>query len=130
MSQQAENARPFLALVSKLVIGEKPLPVRFMYRTVQADLRDTGWRMYSGYEDDDFLADKQNMTPYPVETLLKMDESLEEMLDSRPGAVWERVPGNPWMAIEDYVIPTEGDEIGERIEYVQLDQLKDDKASR
>lgn len=118
-----KQIRPFLALVSKLVVGDNPMPVRFMYRTVQADLRDTGWRMYSGYEDDAFLADKNNMTPYPLATLLAMDPSLESMLDSRPGAVWERIPGEPWNAVDDYVIPTESDEVGERIQHLDLDQL-------
>lgn len=104
-----EEIRPFLALVSKLAVGEKPLPIRFMYKTVPANLRDTGWRMYTGYEDPDFLADKLNMMPYPVETLTKMDGSLEEMLNSKPGSVWERAPGNPWQAVDDFEIPVEED---------------------
>ncbi len=115
--------RPFLALVSKLVVGEKPYPVRFMYKTVPADLRDTGWRMYSGYEDEAFLADKKNMMPYPVETLVKMDGSLEEFLPSKPGSVWERTPGNPWQAVDDYEIPTEGDEVQALTESKDLEQL-------
>lgn len=99
--------RPFLALVSKLVVGEKPCPVRFMYRTVPADLRDTGWRMYSGYEDNDFLADKQNMQPYPVATLVQQDNTLEALLEHKPGTVWERVPGNTWEEVHDFEIPSE-----------------------
>ena len=104
-----DNTQPFLALVSKMAVGEKPLPVRFMYKTVPADLRDTGWRMYTGYEDPDYLADKQNMTPYPVETLIKMDGSLEAMLKSKPGSVWERVPGEAWTEVHDFEIPEEPD---------------------
>lgn len=115
--------RPYLALVSKLAIGEKAMPVRFMYRTVQADLRDTGWRMYTGYEDEAYLEDKTNLMPYPVETLMQSDPSLEDKLDSRPGAVWERVPGEPWKEVDDYVIPTEGDEISERINYLDLNEV-------
>ncbi|RDE24327.1 DUF2185 domain-containing protein [Motiliproteus coralliicola] len=101
--------KPFLALVSKLLVGEKPCPVRFMYKTVPADLRDTGWRMYSGYETPEELADKKNMQPYPVETLIKMDPSLEELLKSKPGSVWERVPGEAWQEVEDFDIPEEED---------------------
>lgn len=119
----SEIPRPFLALVSKMAIGEQAMPVRFMYRTVQADLRDTGWRMYTGYEDEAYLEDKQNLMPYPIETLLQSDPSLEELLSSKPGAVWERIPNTPWVKVDDYVIPTEGDEISERIEYLDLDKL-------
>ncbi|WP_210396346.1 immunity protein Imm33 domain-containing protein [Motiliproteus sediminis] len=104
-----ELERPFLALVSKLVVGEKPCPVRFMYRTVPANLRDTGWRMYSGYEDQDFLADSKNMQPYPTATLIQMDNSLDELLGSKPGTVWERVPGDAWQEVHDFEIPVEED---------------------
>lgn len=101
--------KPFLVLASKLLVGEKPCPVRFMYKTVPANLRDTGWRLYSGYEAPEFLADKKNMLPYPIETLIKMDESLEALFTSKPGSVWERVPGGAWNEVEDFEIPAEND---------------------
>ncbi|OMH29511.1 DUF2185 domain-containing protein [Motiliproteus sp. MSK22-1] len=118
-----ETQRPFLALASKLLVGEKPCPVRFLYKTVPANLRDTGWRMYSGYEDESFLADKKNMMPYPVETLLKMNTSLEKLLDSKPGTVWERIPGSDWQEVHDYEIPTEGDEVEAITETKTVDEL-------
>ncbi|MEH6471982.1 MAG: DUF2185 domain-containing protein [Halopseudomonas sp.] len=117
-----DTSKPFLALVSKLLVGEKPCPVRFMYKTVPADLRDTGWRMYSGYEDPEFLADKKNMQPYPLETLIKMDGSLEALFDSKPGSVWERVPGGNWTEVDDFEIP---DEVEVETTTVQsVDQLR------
>lgn len=116
-----ESIKPFLALVSKLLVGEKPCPVRFMYKTVPADLRDTGWRMYSGYEDPEFLNDKKNMRPYPIETLTKLDASLEALLSSKPGSVWERVPGGAWTAVDDFEIPDENDV--ETITVQSADQL-------
>ncbi|MCW8885506.1 MAG: DUF2185 domain-containing protein [Motiliproteus sp.] len=119
--------RPFLALASKLLVGEKPCPVRFMYKTVPMDLRDTGWRLYSGYEDEEFLADKKNMMPYPLETMTKMDSSLEKLLDCKPGTVWERVPGSDWQEVDDYEIPTEGDDVNEVTVTVEdlMEQSKD-----
>jgi hypothetical protein len=105
-----EIQRPFLALVSKLLVGEKPCPVRFMYKTVPVNIKDTGWRMFSGYEDPEFLADAQNMQPYPVETLTKMDASLEPLFETPgPGIVWERIPGGNWERVHDFEIPVEED---------------------
>ncbi len=117
-----DTTQPFLALVSKLLVGEKPCPVRFMYKTVPADLRDTGWRMYSGYEDPEFLADKKNMQPYPVETLTKLDGSLQELLNSKPGSVWERIPGGNWTEVDDFEIPEEAEVETQTVQSV--DQLK------
>lgn len=105
-----DTPRPFLALVSKLAVGEKPLPVRFLYRTVPLNLKDTGWRLFTGYEDPDFLADKDNLMPYPLETLTAMDSSLEPLVESAPGSVWERVPGDTWQAVTDFEIPVENAE--------------------
>ena len=47
-TNQTKNG--FLTLMSRLVIDEK-LPVRFMYKTVPEHLNDTGWRLFTGYED-------------------------------------------------------------------------------
>tara|TARA_R110002167_G_scaffold52042_4_gene150556 strand:+ start:974 stop:1351 length:378 start_codon:yes stop_codon:yes gene_type:complete len=116
-----QSIKPFLALVSKLLVGEKPCPVRFMYKTVPADLRDTGWRMFSGYEDNEFLADKKNMQPYPLETLIKMDGSLEPLFSSKPGSVWERVPGGSWTEVDDFEIPEENEV--ETVTVQSVDQL-------
>ncbi len=116
-----ETTPPFLALVSKLLVGEKPCPVRFMYKTVPADLRDTGWRIYSGYEDPEFLADKKNMQPYPIETLIKTDGSLEALFNSKPGTVWERIPGGSWIEVDDFEIPEEVDV--ETLTVQSIDQL-------
>ena len=115
------SIKPFLALVSKLLVGEKPCPVRFMYKTVPADLRDTGWHMFSGYEDNEFLADKKNMQPYPLETLIKMDSSLEPLFSSKPGSVWERVPGGSWTEVNDFEIPEENEV--ETVTVQSVDQL-------
>lgn len=96
-----------LALMSRLVIDEK-LPVRFMYKTVPEHLNDTGWRLFTGYEDEAFLADEQiNMIPISLERLVKIDDSLSPLLDYNAGTVWERHPeSDGWERVYDYKIPS------------------------
>ncbi len=105
-TNQTKNG--FLCLVSKMVIEER-LPVRFMYKTVPEHLNDTGWRMYSGYESEEFLADELNsMMTVPVESMCKMDDTLTKLVEYNAGTVWERVPGaekDGWERVHDYDIP-------------------------
>lgn len=104
-TNQTKNG--FLTLMSRLVIDEK-LPVRFMYKTVPEHLNDTGWRLFTGYEDDEFLANDQvNMIPMPLEKVVKIDPSLEPLLEYNAGTVWERAPESEgWERVYDYKIPS------------------------
>lgn len=104
-TNQTKNG--YLALMSRLVIDEK-LPVRFMYKTVPEHLNDTGWRLFTGYEDDEFLADEQvNMIPIPLERLIQIDDSLGPLLEYNAGTVWERHPeSDGWERVYDYKIPS------------------------
>lgn len=104
-TNQTKNG--YLVLVSRLVIDEK-LPVRFMYKTVPEHLNDTGWRLFTGYETEEFLADEVvNTTPVPMEKICQLDPSLTELLTYNAGTVWERLPASDgWQRVYDYRIPT------------------------
>ncbi|MBY4677248.1 immunity protein Imm33 domain-containing protein [Marinobacterium arenosum] len=109
-TNQTKNG--YLALVSRLVFDEK-LPVRFMYKTVPEHLNDTGWRLFTGYESEEFLADLVvNTTPVPLEKLSQLDSSLSELFEYNAGTVWERAPGSEgWQRVYDFRIPTESVEV-------------------
>jgi hypothetical protein len=105
-NETGQTKSGFLALVSRLIFEEK-LPVRFMYKSVPEHLNDTGWRLFSGYEDDDYLQDEvTNLVPVPLEKLYGMDESLREKLAFNAGTVWERQPGSVWERVYDFRIPS------------------------
>jgi len=103
-TNQTKNG--FLALVSRLVFEEK-LPVRFMYKTVPEHLNDTGWRMFTGYETEEFLDNEQiNLVPIPVEKMVELDSSLTELVTYNAGTVWERTPeSDGWERVYDFRIP-------------------------
>nr|WP_067295189.1 DUF2185 domain-containing protein [Marinobacterium profundum] len=105
-TETGQTKSGFLALVSRMIFEEK-LPVRFMYKSVPEHLNDTGWRLFSGYEDEAYLQDDVvNMTPVPLEKLYGMDDSLEEKLAFNAGTVWERQPGSDWERVYDFRIPS------------------------
>lgn len=106
-SETNQTKNGFLALVSKLCFDEK-LPIRFMYKTVPEHLNDTGWRMFTGYETEEFLEDElSNLVPVPVEKMCRLDSSLSNLVTYNAGTVWERAPGSEgWERVHDYRIPT------------------------
>ena len=111
-SETNQTKSGFLALVSKLCL-EDQLPIRFLYKTVPEHLNDTGWRMYSGYEDDEYLANElANMLPVPLEKTCEMDVSLTELVSYNAGTVWERTPEQEqWQRVYDFKIPSANVEV-------------------
>ena len=104
-TNQTKNG--FLTLMSRLVIDEK-LPIRFIYKTLPEHLNDTGWRLFTGYEDESFFEHEMvNMVPMPLEKLASLDPSLEPLLEYNAGTVWERHPeSDGWERVYDYKIPS------------------------
>lgn len=107
MSETNQTKSGFLALVSKLCFDEN-LPIRFLYKTVPEHLNDTGWRMFTGYEDDEYLANElANLLPVPVVKMCEIDEGLIELVTFNAGTVWERTPENDtWERVYDFKIPS------------------------
>jgi len=107
LSDTNQTKSGFLALVSKLCFDEN-LPIRFLYKTVPEHLNDTGWRMFTGYEDDEYLANElANLLPVPVSKMCEMDENLAELVAFNAGTVWERTPDNDtWKRVYDFKIPS------------------------
>ena len=112
MGETNQTKNGFLALVSKMIFEEK-LPARFMYKTVPEHLNDTGWRVFSGYETEEYLEDQiTNLVPVPLEKLGGMDPSLTPLFEYNAGTVWERAPGSEgWERVYDYRIPTESADV-------------------
>ncbi|WP_035461328.1 immunity protein Imm33 domain-containing protein [Balneatrix alpica] len=106
-SETNQTKQGFLCMASSLCLGQEPFPVRFMYKTVPAHLNDTGWRLFSGYETDDFWQQPEPMVVVPVVAMSKADASLEALFAYNAGTVWERVPGQDWQRVQDFKIPSE-----------------------
>lgn len=75
-------------LATKKLVDEK-LPVRFMYRE-KAEGDDSGWRFFSGLEDQQYTDNPDNIAIYSIDTILSIDESISPYLDSIEGMAFER----------------------------------------
>lgn len=76
-------------LAPKVVVEEKR-KIRFMYREEPDNLQDSGWRFFSGDEDQEYVDNPNNIAIYDVNTIIKIDPDVEEFLESNYGVAFER----------------------------------------
>jgi hypothetical protein len=65
-------------------------PVRFMYREEPDNELDSGWRFFSGFEDDAYMADPAFHQIYDVNTIANYDPSITPFLAAPSGSAFER----------------------------------------
>ncbi len=70
------------------VDGEK---IGYMYREDPEDEDDSGWRFYSGTEDDEFVANEDNVMIFDLNTIANYDNAIIPYLKKPIGTEWERV---------------------------------------
>jgi len=90
------------ALVSAMCL-EGGECVRFLYREEPDREEDSGWRMFSGHEPDDYINDPDNIGVVDVGWMLDRDPSLLQPLKEGVGAVFEREDqGAEWQLVTDW----------------------------
>ena len=96
-------------LATKMLVDKK-LPVTFMYRE-KGENGDSGWRFFSGMEDQSYVDNPENIAVYDVETILAIDPSIAPYLNSLVGRAYERSGADePFKRVSDYGF---GAELGE-----------------
>lgn len=94
-------------MVSNMVAIDKMKPL-FLYREKRVNDEDSGWRIFSGYEDETYNDDPDNAGVYDPQTILEIDPSLAEVLLKGVGSVFERASAeDEWYTVDDY--PLEDD---------------------
>lgn len=80
--------------------------VRFLYREHPDQPEDSGWRMFTGHETDDYSNDPKNTRIIEVGLMLDRDPSLLQPLKEGIGAVFERrTKEEPWNRVTDWTPP-------------------------
>ncbi len=83
-------------------ITEEGMKIGFMHREEPTDEFDTGWRFYSGTEDEDYVDNHENVMLYDVNTVANFDRSIIPLLKKPIGTEWERIEGsNKFQLLEE-----------------------------
>jgi len=93
------------ALVSEMC-STKGECVRFLYRQPADGEEDSGWRMFTGHETEEYNDDPKNVRVVEVGYILDRDPSLLQPLKEGVGAVFERETKDaPWKRVTDWTPP-------------------------
>ena len=65
-------------------------PVMYMYKEQPQNSEDSGWRFFSGAEDDEYMAKKSNHSVYDTNTIANYDPSIIPYLSAKVGSAFER----------------------------------------
>lgn len=68
--------------------------VGYMYREVTDRDGDTGWRFFSGDEDDSYMANNSNHGVYAVNTIANHSPEILEYLNTPAPCAFERIEGS------------------------------------
>ena len=88
-------------MVSKKVVDENIKP-RFMYREKRTRPEDSGWRIFTGFETDEYINNPENIGIYNPSTILKIDPSIENILLKGIGSVYEKKDNSEWYKVIDF----------------------------
>ncbi len=67
--------------------------VGFMHREEREEEGDSGWRFYSGLENEEYVEDPHNIMMFDVNYIANLDPAIIPYLKLRTGTELERVPG-------------------------------------
>ena len=69
------------------------LPIGYMFRETPQDKQDSGWRFFSGTEDDQYMENDENIEVFDVNIIANFDKAIIPYLDAPLQTDWERVDG-------------------------------------
>ena len=103
MSNTKDNFPPIGGLmVSKMVVDDNIKP-GFMYREKRTRPEDSGWRIFTGLETEEYTDDPDNTGIYSPSTILEIDPSIKEILLKGIGSVYERTEDDAdWQKVTDF----------------------------
>lgn len=94
-------------MCSKMIVENNYKPL-FIFREKPSNENDSGWRLFSGFESDEYSENADNFGIYDPKTILEIDNSISTLLLYKGvGTVWEREPNSEWNEVFDY--PLEDD---------------------
>lgn len=82
-----------------LVEGKKK--VGFMYRENGNDA-DSGWRFFSGEEDQEYVDDPGNIKIYDIQTIIEIDKEVVPYLGAAYNSAFERDNNGCFRMVEDF----------------------------
>lgn len=88
--------------IATRAVSEEGAPVGFMYREQPLFEHDSGWRFFSGDEDDAYTDNAANFSICALADICRHTPDIAPLLDAAAIGAWERGADGGWMAVADW----------------------------
>lgn len=99
-SEIKELIKPIGSCLASDKITVDGLPVGYMYREEKDISIDSGWRFFSGLEDDEYVNNPDNIMIYEVNTIANYDPYIIPYLDMEVGTELMRDKDNSFRVLD------------------------------
>lgn len=86
-------------IIASNQVAKERKPVGYLYREKPDNENDSGWRVFSGEESQEYADDAKNFAMYNAETILGIDPGIGLLLASSAPAAFERNASGEFVAI-------------------------------
>jgi hypothetical protein len=76
-------------------------PVGYLYREKPRNENDSGWRVFSGEETQEYADDPANFAMYNATTILEIDPSILSLLAAPPPIAFERSASGEFVEVAE-----------------------------
>lgn len=77
-------------IVASSQVANDENPVGYMYREEPDNPNDSGWRVFSGEESQDYADNPENFAMYNASTIIRIDPSITSLLSAPAPVAYER----------------------------------------
>ncbi len=76
-------------------------PIGYLYREEPDNENDSGWRVFSGDETQEYVDDPTNLAMFNASTIVELDPSVIHLLATPAPAAYERNAAGDFIAIDE-----------------------------
>lgn len=88
-------------IIASHEVTESKKPVGYLYREKPDNETDSGWRVFSGSEGQQYTDDPNNFSIYNASTIIGLDPSIAPLLVADYPVAFERAPSGGFIEITE-----------------------------
>ncbi|WP_437875552.1 DUF2185 domain-containing protein [Sorangium sp. So ce513] len=87
--------------IRSLEVAEKGKPVGYMYREEPDSENDSGWRVFSDEETQEYADEPANFAMYNASTIVDLEPSIRPLLEEQAPVAFKRDESGRFIKVDD-----------------------------
>ncbi len=86
-------------IIASNKVARERQPIGYLYREEPENQNDSGWRVFSGEESEEYADDAANFAMYNASTILEIDPSIASCLEAPWPIAYERTSSGGFVEV-------------------------------